>query len=34
MAHLAGPAVDDLDRLPGIVDEQALTRRVRLPHGR
>jgi hypothetical protein len=33
LAHLAGPAVDDLDRLAGIVDEQALARRVRLAHG-
>ena len=34
LAHLAGPPVDDLDRLAGIVDEQALAGRVRLPHGR
>ena len=33
-AHLAGPPVDDLDRLAGIVDEQPLAGRVRLPHGR
>jgi hypothetical protein len=33
-AHLAGSAVDHLDRLPGIVDEQTLAGRVRLAHGR
>src|SRR3954452_13598170 len=33
-AHLAAPAVDDPDRLAGIVDEQAFARRMRLPHRR
>jgi hypothetical protein len=28
LAQLAGPSIDDLDRLPGIVDEQALAGRV------
>ena len=34
LMQLAGPPVDDLDRLPGIVDEQTLAGRVRLAHGR
>ena len=32
-AHLAGDRVNDLDGLPGIIDEQPLTERVALPHG-